>query len=286
MITPIEISPSSGASLVKTLRFPVSARKQVVVLLTDALGNPVDLNSEVLTSPAASPVFGAEPPATTANTIVRLRAVGDDGAGIVFDIPGKKLTQTGYVEFDIDGSTITMPGIYKAEIGRFAGIYLTDTWPVLICAEPTVFQTLSGTGPLSLAEVRLSLLDVNSGDNGAPFNNLLDGVEFTDQEVAYAIRRVVDMWNETPPPVSRFTVASFPYRYYWTVGVSGLLLQMGASRYRRNRLQYSAGGVTVDDQSKDKDYDAIGQAKTQEFKEWMLKEKVRINMGLCWSSGL
>ena len=202
MITPIEISSSSGSSLVKTIRFPVSARKQIVVCLTDAQGNPVDLNNEVLTSPAPAPVFKAEPPATTANTIVRLRAVGDDGTGIVFDIPGKKLTQTGYVEFELDGSMITMPGIYKAEIGRFAGIYLTDTWPVLICAEPSVFQTLNGVGPLSLAEVRLSLLDVNSGDNGAPFNNLLDGVEFTDQEVAYAIRRVVDMWNETPPPVS------------------------------------------------------------------------------------
>lgn len=286
MITPIEIAPASGAALVKTLRMPVSARKQVVFVLTDANGQPVDLNSEVLTAPAPAPVFGTEPPAVGNNTTVRLRAIDDGWSTIVFDIEGKKLDQKGFVEFLLDGTEIPLPGVYRAEVGRFAGINLTDSWPVLICVEPSVFQALLGTGPLTIPEVRLALLDVNSGDNGAPFSNLLDGVEFTDQEIAFAIRRIVDMWNETPPPVARYSSTNFPYRYWWTVGVSAMLLQMGANRYRRNRLQYSAGGVSVDDQSKDKDYDSLGQARMQEFRAWMLTEKVRINMSVCWSTGL
>jgi hypothetical protein len=129
-------------------------------------------------------------------------------------------------------------------------------------------------------------LDNNDGADSAPFNNLLDGVEFSDVEIANAIRRCVDMWNETPPQVSWYTSNDFPYRYWWIMGASAILLRSAAARYRRNRLAYSAGGVSVDDQSKAQEYEQIGEARMQEFKDWMKGEKVRINMGFCWGRGL
>ena len=58
---------------------------------------------------------------------------------------------------------------------------------------------------ISLAEVRLAL-----GDNEIGEVSLLDEFEFDDTEIVAAIRWVVDKWNDTPPPVSRYDYFNFP----------------------------------------------------------------------------
>jgi hypothetical protein len=168
-----------------------------------------------------------------------------------------------------------VPGVYAAEIGRFAGDSLVDTWPVMIQVEPSAFQTAAETGPVTIPEVRLALMDVNNGSDGWPFSNLLIDVEFADADIAFCIRRVVEMWNETPPPVATYSTDNFPYRYWWT-----------GRRYSRNRLAYSAGGVSIDDQSKSAEYMQHAEQILQEFKQFMMTEKQRINMSYCWSTGL
>ena len=59
--------------------------------------------------------------------------------------------------------------------------------------------------------------------------------------------------------------------------VQALLLRGAASSYRRNDLQYSAGGVAINDQAKWAQYDKAGAEKFAEFKEWMKMEKIRLN---------
>jgi hypothetical protein len=287
MITPIEVTPSSISNPVKVTRTAATSRKQLVFKLLDAEGRPIDLREEVPNPPARKPTFGTEPPAQGSNVTVRLRARDGELYGPVqFDVTGQLLDERGFVEFLLTETETSKPGVYQAEIGRFAGSWLVDTWPVLVVVEPSVFQTLSGNGPITIPEIRLALLDNNNGADGAPFNNLLTDVEFSDVEIANAIRRVVDMWNETPPNVMYFSTNDFPYRYWWIMGTSAILLRAGAARYRRNRLAYSAGGVSIDDQSKAEEYEQVGEARMREFKEWMMSEKVRINMGYCWGNGI
>lgn len=287
MITPIEIAPSAIGKPVKTTRLAATSRKQVVFKLMNAEGKPVDLKEEQPNPPAATPVFGTEPPAQGSNVTIRLRARDGELYGPVqFDVTGTILDEKGFVQFLLTERETMRPGAFLAEIGRFAGSYLVDTWPVLVVIEPSAFQPQVGVGPVTIPDLRMALLDNNDGADGAPFNNLLTDVEFSDVELATAIRRVVDMWNETPPPVYYFTTTTFPYRYWWMIGATAIILRAGAARYRRNRLAYAAGGVSVDDQSKAEEYEQTSMQRMAEFKEWMMNEKTRINMGYCWGRGL
>ena len=62
---------------------------------------------------------------------------------------------------------------------------------------------------------------------------------------------------------------------------------MAANHYRRNRLQHQAGGVSVDDKNKEREYMAEGQRLQQEYSAWLANKKVEINLkkfaGQAWS---
>lgn len=290
-IAPIEIAPSSEPSQTKTVRVPHQGRKQLVFKLTDADGKALKLDEEVENPPADLPDYFPQKSATGANVSIRLKSSQGDITGpSMFDIEGDILDQEkyrGFVVFQLDREETKHPGIHEASIGRFVSDeYLTDTWRVLIIIEPSAFSQLHGVGPLTIPEIRLALLDLETTTGGAPFSNLLDDVEFQEVEIVHAMRRVVDKWNETPPPVNRHTPASFPYRYWWLQGTCAHLLLMGAARYRRNRLDYQAGGVAINDQSKANEYEQVGRLKMQEFDQWMMHEKTRINMDRLWATGI
>jgi len=128
---------------------------------------------------------------------------------------------------------------------------------------------------VTIAEIRLAMRDLSSEDNF-----LLDDVEFTDTEIAWAMRRPVDQWNETPPPLSgasSYTPNNFPYRYNWVNAVKGELMIVAASNYRRNHLSYQAAGLSVDDKNKFAEYEKIGRALLAEYKDWILTQKKAIN---------
>ncbi len=294
MISPIEVAPSSAPELVKLARVTQTSRKQLVFKLTDDSGKPVDLKNEVENPPAPAPNFAPQKAATGLNVTVRLinRPNGSPIGGTVrWEVPGTILDQAefpGFVSFQLTEVETRACGLFGCYIERqVSGPHMVDTWQVLVAVEPPAMFMLSGQGPLTIPEVRLALLDMDNqvGGNYA-FANLLDNVEFQDVEIIFAMRRIIDLWNETPPPVFQATAGSFPYRYHWLEATCGQLLIMGAARYRRNRLAYQAGGIAIDDQSKADEYESTGQNKMKAFMEWMRNEKYRINMGLAWGIGL
>jgi len=299
MIAPIEVSPASVPGQIKLIRITQSARKQVVLLLTDDFGAPVNLSEEVQNPPAGVPQWDTRN-ADGANVEIRLRVQaanqGELYGNYSMTVKGTILDQTtsrGFVSFQLENKDTCSLGIFEASIQRYIPNgneegWLVDTWPVLLAIEPSAMGLLSisGHGPLLIPEIRLALLDVDNQSDGAPFSNLLDDTEFTDLDIVFAQRRVVQMWNETPPNVRKYTTQNFPYRYWWLEGTCAHLLKMSAARYRRNRLAYQAGGVSIDDQSKAAEYEEAGQRKLSEFMEWMRQEKYRININACWSIGI
>ena len=66
------------------------------------------------------------------------------------------------------------------------------------------------------------------------------------------------------------------------VGAASQLLRMAAHNYARNSLQYSAGGVSVGDKTKDQQYIAMSKDLQAEFISWMGSKKVEINASLSF----
>lgn len=128
-------------------------------------------------------------------------------------------------------------------------------------------------GPPTMTEIRLHLRDTSPDESF-----LLDTVAFSDEELALAIIRPVEYWNETPPPLRRYTTETFPYRYHWLEAICAQLFLMAEERYRRNSLQYAAAGVQVNDYDKEMNYQRAGQMRQQLWMTFVRQEKYRLNM--------
>jgi len=312
VIDPIEIRPTAKAANFKTIRVMDRCRKQVVLRLVDEEGRGIKLNQEPVNAPAPQPKFGYETPVGAGTVGVQIIVVGGCGTngnagttdlgiaagnsegyssgGPIFVKKGKILDGSapgecqdcdGLVEFDFESTdVIGVPGIYRCQIERYvSGGYMVDAYPAYLYLEPNLRYQACATGVVSIPEIRLAL-----GDTEVNEVSLLDTFEFTDTEIAFAIRRVVDHWNQTPPPVSVYSYDNFPFRYWWIQGTMIELLRLAAKRYARNRLQYSAGGVNIDDQNKAADYLSIADGMKKEYDDWFTKAKVGQNMARAWSS--
>jgi len=291
MIDPIEIRPTAQASFFKTIRWINGTRKQVVVRVVDEHGVGVRLDAEPENLPAAPPQFGYQvevAPGTVAiKLIVRDETMGPGWGQPLFVVDGRRITDCsecedcdGMVEFIFPSDQFYCLGVYKAQIARFVhGGYQVDAYPCYLSVEENMASPYQPYGMISLAEVRLMM-----GDNELGEVSLLDAFEFDDTEIAAAIRWVVDRWNDTPPPVDRYTYFNFPYRFWWLKGTCIELLRLAAKRYERNRLAYQAGGVAINDQDKAESYEAMARRMFAEFDEWFKMEKRRQNMNRAWSS--
>lgn len=135
--------------------------------------------------------------------------------------------------------------------------------------------------PITIPEVRMLLMDRCPADN-----SLLDDFEFSDAQIVFAIRRPVDEWNETLPQIEgyQFTPATFPYRYHWLNATASELLRMASRNLIRNKLDYNAGGLNVNDKSRGPIYAQLCEQMHTEWMQWMRHEKARINAENCYIS--
>lgn len=114
-------------------------------------------------------------------------------------------------------------------------------------------------------------------DNDPAANTLLDDFEFTPEEIRTAMTLTVDYWNDQPPYIRAYDYDKFPWRSQLLQGTAGNLLFIAANRFRRNALQYSAGGLTVQDQEKYQQYDAAGARLFEAYKAWVVINKRSLN---------
>jgi len=180
--------------------------------------------------------------------------------------------EAGVVQVSVPKIVLGLPGLYLA---AFVVINQDDE---MVFHMPRYLQIEANTNsasvnvPLSITEVRLAIRDWPVD------NNLLDTVEFTDSEIAWALRRPVDIWNATPPFIHEFSPATFPWRGPWLDGTIGELCNIAMHHYARNQLPYSAGGLTVDDKNKYGVYAKMGEQSHAKFKEFVLRKKTEMNV--------
>lgn len=114
-------------------------------------------------------------------------------------------------------------------------------------------------------------------DNDPAANKLLDDYEFTPEEIRTAMTLTVDYWNDQPPYIRSYDYDKFPFRSQLLTGTAANLLFMAAHKYRRDSLQYSAGGLTIQDQEKYQQYDTAGNALWEQYKNWVIWNKRSVN---------
>jgi hypothetical protein len=188
----------------------------------------------------------------------------------------------GLLAFDLSGEMVERAGVFQLSVAikdpNQAIKYVEN--PIL-WVERSLFGSegtdqLRAFGPPSIQELRQAIMD-----NGAAENLLLDDVEFTDDQIAAATGRPLQVWNSVPPPLRpAMDTRSFPFREQWMGAICGHLFVAAAHNYRRNRLAYNAGGVAVDDKNKEPEYLKMGQALLDEWKEFVTLKKYEINTGL------
>jgi len=182
----------------------------------------------------------------------------------------------GVIEFDYSPTNklSRRAGIFTAEAQIIQDGLLRKTYPFFLVVNPSLTgQQQDSNQMLSVAEIRMSIRDVDPESNF-----LLDELDFKTNEIALMIRRAVDYWNETPPPVAYYKATNFPYRYHLSLGVIGALHNMASIHKMRNNLDYTAGGVTVQDTAKWKQYAEIGARLWDEYRQWVKHMKYQINI--------
>lgn len=192
----------------------------------------------------------------------------------------------GKVQVTLTKNMVGLPGIYYAEMALINVPAQESDLPCIIFSNTFYLIINRGTlgndgkngGPPSMAEIRLHLRDSSPNESF-----LIENLMFDDAEIALAIARPVQYWNEIPPPLNMtFNTQNFPFRYHWLEGICANLFLMVAEQFRRNQLAYSAGGVQVDDQNKEGSYERAGQTRWQAYREWVRATKASINLESCY----
>ena len=176
---------------------------------------------------------------------------------------------------------VRSPGVYLEEWALmtsdkrmlFSNQCITFVRPGLFGIENANQRVL---GPPSIEDIRLSLRDNSGADN-----TLLDEVEFDSSEIAQAVLRPIQFWNEIPPPINPLmTTKTYPFKEIWLLGIQAYLLEIAAHNYRRNQLAYSAGGISVDDKNKEQAYSAASARLMQRFQDMTRAKKIEVNISL------
>jgi len=166
-------------------------------------------------------------------------------------------------------------GIWLMEVGIFnEDDELILTNEVYVYNVHSAFGAGGTPGPPTIDDVRLSLRDADP-----VMNELLDNYDFDLAEIAHAAVRVVQFWRDQPPSVAaaNYSTRTFPFREIWLTGIQLFCFETAEEGYRRNRLPYQAGNVTIDDKNRHRDYKAAWQERFQRFRQLVMHQKSRIN---------
>ena len=169
-------------------------------------------------------------------------------------------------------------GVWYAEFLTYEGDLLVANYRAYLCIRKGMVGSKEGPHTITALDVRLALMDTS-----VEANQLLDDLEFSDMMIYHAVERAINEWNETPPQLEHiFDATNFPWTEALIKGAVGFLMQEVAYRYNRNRMQYSAAGLTLDTNDKGPAYIAMAQAARIEWKNFVAAKKTELNMSECF----
>jgi hypothetical protein len=273
----VDICSSNGCNREwPTIAVSQSTKTTITACLKDRLGNALELNPLMHTV-----TFIAKEWVTDEEDFISKACVITDG-------------DNGTVSCVLDSSDVPYAGIWLGEFTvtqyasddsapdpEFTSVVVERCSCYLEVRISHKANAGKATRPLSIFEVRMAIRDRCSSDNA-----FLDSLEFSDTEIAYAMQRPIDYWNEALPPLPHYTYtyASFPYKYNWTEATVGELLKMAGNNLLRNDIKLSAGGVTLDEKGRAASYLSLGAQMVNEYKAWVAGKKYSLNVNDCWGT--
>ena len=228
----------------------------------------------------------------TCNTASTLKFTFQNAEGLAYDLTGDDSEFKASIQEAVEGSRIydlsvtrvddehgvlsvkipgnLPPGIYRGSVKMVhdGSVVVSNPFRLYVASD-------MGNGIPSIAEIRMYLRDTYPEEN-----YLLEGLEFQDTEIAMAVERAIRYFNEVPPHLDLFraTTNNFPWRYHLLEGVLGQLYRIAANSDRKNNLQYSAGGLSVNDVSKEQNYLQASQLHWQSYQQFVESKKYELNM--------
>ena len=194
----------------------------------------------------------------------------------IIDVPvAYNNAENGLLDITLKPTATKLAGVYTLVVR----LYLDDKKKILLHENDATVYIASASGatnigPPTLLEIRLQLRD-----SSAEENSLLDGYNFSDEEMAIATMRPIQFFNESDPDVGiYYNTFNFPSRYYWTEGIIAQLFRIVEEYHRKNNLQYNSGGLAVDDRNKEQNYAQAGERHWMTFVDWVKRKKVKINI--------
>ena len=126
---------------------------------------------------------------------------------------------------------------------------------------------------MDLGSIRTQFADVCSLDN-----KMLESLEVSAGDIAAAVCRCLEQWRDTAPRVSSYTGSNFPYPEILRNGVLYMLIQSLWTFLERNRMQYQAGGVSVDLERRADSFRALRQEYENMWRIGMQQAKMQENV--------
>lgn len=152
-------------------------------------------------------------------------------------------------------------GIYLVSVGFFNDLdKLIFTSDFFVYNEPSMWGTTSGNALPKIKDIQLSMRDSDIVEN-----ELTGSRQFGVEEITLAAINTINLWNDTPPVTVGVTTKNFTYPTIWRLGIQYYLYDMILEWYRKNRLQYNAGGISVDDMNRLNEYTAAQQQRQREL---------------------
>jgi hypothetical protein len=243
-------------------------------LVDPSTGQPVDLTQYGLTNTSSSSSSSSSPSGEPVKNGVEFLIKELPSSPIIFFMKMGEITnaEQGKVCFDYNSTDVSRAGIWCGMTIVWEKGVQRRLFPFYFSVEPNL-AAYNPSGPLTLAEIRLAVRDTCP-----EINFLIDTVEYKDEEIAWAMRRPIDYWNETPPNLGFHTPMDFPYRYHWLDATIGELLRMAAVWLNRNDLDYSAAGLTVNDTKDWSEYMKMAEQRSMEWKSFVKAKKLEINI--------
>jgi hypothetical protein len=247
----------------------------IEMTLRDLEGRPINFESCGFESYSSS----SSSSALQGKVLLKAKEVFDTNSTTpVVDIEGLFVNAAaGVVRAKIPVASTELNGIFQGNWGVMSAsnelIHSSQFYLVVEKSQFSASGSDNGSGLPSINEVRLYLKDSSPEDNP-----LLNTLEFDLPEICEAMILCVQHWNTMQPRVRvTFSTKNFPRPSVMLNGIMGELYLSAAKHYRRNQLNYTAGGLAIDDKNKSQEYEAVGDRMLQDYLKWVKMTKIQIN---------
>jgi len=115
-----------------------------------------------------------------------------------------------------------------------------------------------------------------------PYNTLLPGFETNDPTLDLCVELALSDFNTTAPVIADYTIANHPSFIILLMGTVIQVLQSAGILSARNRLDYSAGGISVQISDKAQEYSGILTGLIQQYEIKKRNLKIQLNMAQCY----